>query len=144
MLRSTEEIKKDLINELYWDNRVDASEVKAEVSNGNVTLGGTVPGYTARDAATAAAWGIDDVTGVTNLLSVRFPSDIVVSTESEIKLSAERSLGWNPDVYSADIDVTVTNGVVRTVPSNYARGRAYEAAALTKGVIEVNNKIVVA
>jgi osmotically-inducible protein OsmY len=220
MIRIAEEIKKDLIDELYWDNRVDASDVKVEVSNGTVTLTGTVPSYSARDAATAAAWSIDDVTGVTNLLTVSFPSDFAVPTGEEIKTSVERTLGWNPDIYSADIDVSVTAGVVRlegtvdafwkqwkaedlisnlrgvidiknhlavvpsesfldkdiardieaalerdlyvdaekvtvmvevgkvtltgTVSSNYARNRAYEAAAFTRGVIEVDNNIVVA
>ena len=219
MIRTDEEIKRDLIDELYWDYRVDASGVKAEVSNGKVTLTGTVPSYSARNAAATAAWGIDGVSEVINLLSVRFPPTYAIPTDAEITTSAERALAWNPDVYSEDINVTVSGGVVRlegivdaywkrwkaedlvsnlrgvvevenhlavvpsesfldkdiardieaalersfyveaedvtvkveegnvtltgTVPSYYARGRAYEAAALTPGVLEVDNHIVV-
>lgn len=43
MIRADEEIKRDLVDELYWDYRVDASNVKAEVSDGKVRLTGTVP-----------------------------------------------------------------------------------------------------
>jgi hyperosmotically inducible protein len=51
MIRKGEEIKRDLIDELYWDYRVDASDVKAGVSDGKVTLTGTVPSYYARGRA---------------------------------------------------------------------------------------------
>ena len=56
MIRTDQAIKRDLIDELYWDHRVDASDVKAEVVNGKVTLTGNVPSYSARSAAATAAW----------------------------------------------------------------------------------------
>lgn len=92
MIRTDEQIKKDMVDELYWDYRVDASNVKAEVSAGEVTLTGTVPNYAARNAAAADAWGIDGVKGLTNLLTVRFPPTFTVPTDAEIKESADRLL----------------------------------------------------
>jgi hyperosmotically inducible protein len=51
MARTEEQIKRDVVDQLYWDNRVDASDVTVEVSNGTVTLRGTVPTYFASTAA---------------------------------------------------------------------------------------------
>jgi osmotically-inducible protein OsmY len=141
-----QEIKKDLIDELYWDYRVDASSVKAEVSDGKVTLTGTVPSYSARSAAAAAAWGIDGVGGVTNLLTVRFPPSYVVPTDAEVKISAERVLAWNPDVYGAEIDVTVSGGVVRlkgTVDAYWKRWKSEDLVSNLNGVVDVENHLTV-
>jgi osmotically-inducible protein OsmY len=146
MIRTDQEIKRDLIDELYWDYRVDTSDVKAEVSDGKVTLTGTVPSYSARSAAAAAAWGIDGVGGVTNLLTVRFPPTYVVPTDAEIKTSAERTLAWNPDVYSADIDVTVSGGVVRlegTADAYWKRWKAEDLVSNLNGVVDVENHLAV-
>lgn len=146
MIRTDEEIKRDLIDELYWDYRVDASSVKAEVSNGKVTLSGTVPSYSARNAAATAAWGIDGVSEVTNLLSVRFPPTYTIPTDAEITASAERALAWNPDVYSEDINVNVSGGVVRLegiVDAYWKRGKAEDLVGTLRGVVEVENRLAV-
>jgi len=45
-----EKIKKQVVDQLYWDARVDASDVKVEVSDRNVILTGTVPSYGVRQA----------------------------------------------------------------------------------------------
>ena|GEM_PF-2507161 len=44
---------------------MDASNVKAEVSDGKVELTGNVSSYSARNAAVTAAWGINGVKKVT-------------------------------------------------------------------------------
>ena len=40
-----ETIDKQVVDQLYWDSRVNASEVAVTVQNGKVTLHGTVPSY---------------------------------------------------------------------------------------------------
>ena len=146
VIRTDQAIKRDLIDELYWDHRVDASDVKAEVVNGKVTLTGNVPSYSARSAAATAAWDIDGVSEVTNLLAVRFPPSQAVPTDAEIKVSAERTLAWNPDVYSADIKVTVMGGLVRldgTVDGYWKRWKAQDLVSNLRGVIDVENHLTV-
>ncbi len=86
MARMDEQIKKDVVDELYWDDRVDATKVNVEVCNdivrslearssvyaddvnvrvrnGHVTLTGTVPSWAARvsahDAAAYSAGSVD-------------------------------------------------------------------------------------
>lgn len=43
MVRSDEEIKKIIVEELTRDKRIDASKIRAEVKNSKVTLSGEVP-----------------------------------------------------------------------------------------------------
>jgi osmotically-inducible protein OsmY len=146
MIRTGEEIKRDLVDELYWDHRVDASDVKAEVSQGKVTLTGTVPSYSARSAAANDAWGIDGVDEVTNLLSVRFPPTYAIPTDAEIETSVDRTLAWNPDVHSVDIDVAVTGGVVRlegTVDAYWQQRKAEDLISNLRGVVDVENHLAV-
>lgn len=56
MARTEEQIKRDVVDQLFWDIRVDASDVTVEVSNGTVTLRGTVPTYLAAKAAIDDSW----------------------------------------------------------------------------------------
>jgi osmotically-inducible protein OsmY len=53
-------LSKDVVDQLYWDSRVDSSEVKVEVSDGAVTLGGTL---TSLSACFAAVEDAEDVAG---------------------------------------------------------------------------------
>ena len=86
MIRTDEEIKKDIVDHLYWDYGVDASDVKVEVSDSNVTLTGTVQSYAARGAAVSDAWSVRGVTDVDNLLSVHFLPTFAAPTDAELSL----------------------------------------------------------
>lgn len=146
MARTDQAIKRDLIDELFWDYRVDASDVKVEVSEGRITLTGTVPSYAALNAAEDAAWTIDEVSEVSNLLSVNFPEVYTVPTDAEIETSAEKTLAWNPEVYSLDIDITVIAGKVKlegTVDSYWKRWKVEDLISNLRGVTGVENHLAV-
>jgi osmotically-inducible protein OsmY len=40
-----ETVKQDIVNQLAWNSRVDASDIAVTVDNFQVTLTGTVPFY---------------------------------------------------------------------------------------------------
>jgi osmotically-inducible protein OsmY len=146
MARTDQAIKKDLVDELFWDYRVDASDVKVEVSEGRITLTGTVPSYAALRAAEDAAWNVDSVGEVSNLLTVDFPQVVTVPTDAEIETSAEKTLAWNPEVYSLDIDITVINGKIKlegTVDSYWKRWKVENLVSDLKGVTAVENLLAV-
>jgi osmotically-inducible protein OsmY len=146
VIRTDQDIKKDVVDQLYWDYRVYASDVQVAVSDGKVALTGSVPTYTARSAATGDAWEIDGVKLVTNLLAVLFPPTFPVPTDKEIEDSAKVTLAWNPDVYSVDIDVSVTGGVVKlegTVDAYWKRWKAVNLIADLRGVTDIENHLAV-
>jgi osmotically-inducible protein OsmY len=142
--QTDQEIKKEIVDQLYGDYRVDAAEVQVEVYGGEVTLTGAVPNLTARNAATAGAWEIAGVKRVTNLLTVRFPPTFAVPSDESIEDSARVTLVWNPAVYDESIDISVTGGVVRlegTVDAYWKRWKAENLVSDLKGVREVENHL---
>ncbi len=144
-MTQSERIKKDVVDNLYWDNRVDASDVKVEVSDEKVTLTGTVPSYTAKSAATANVWSIQGITDVDNQLNVKYPRSFTIPTDAEIKNNVESSLLWDTDIDSSKIEVKVNNNIVTlegTVDAYWKRYRA-ETLADTIGVFEIRNKLAV-
>jgi osmotically-inducible protein OsmY len=145
-MRTDEQIKQDVVRELTWDYRVNAADVSVSVSNGVVTLTGSVPSYTARNFATSDAWGIAGVKKVNNLLTVTFPTTVTVPTDAEIQSNVESTLTWSASVDSTAIDVSVTNGTVTlegTVDEYWQRWKAEDLVSDLTGVITVENHLTV-
>jgi osmotically-inducible protein OsmY len=146
VIHTDEQIKKNVVDQLYWDHRVDAADVQVEVSEGKVTLTGTVPTFTALNAATADAWEIADVKGVSNLLAVRFPSTSTVLTDREIENRIRATLAWNSNVQSEGIDVSVTGGVVKlegTVDTYWRKWKAESLVSDLMGVRGIESRLAV-
>jgi osmotically-inducible protein OsmY len=143
-MRDDESIKDDIVNQLYWDSRVDSSKVRVEVSGGAVTLSGTLPSLTAGIAAVEDAQEVAGVRQVTNDLTVKVPEALEVRTDKEVKMIIESMLRWNPNIASSDIEVSVDTGVVSLegpVSSYWDKTKAEKIALETSGVTEVTNKL---
>lgn len=144
MVQTSEEIKKDVVDQLYWDNRIDASSVTVEVDGGRVKLKGTAPTYTAKEAARMDAWDIPGVILVDNELTVDFqmplPSDEVLQD------NVRNVLSWNADINAADISVDVLSGRVTlkgTVDTLWKKLRAEELVYDIIGVTEVITELAI-
>lgn len=145
-LKTEEKIKKDVVDQLAWDSRVDANDVTVTVDDNVVTISGTVPSYSAMVTAENIAYSVIGVIDVNNQLTVEFPEIFTVPTDSEIKDSVERVLKWNTDIDTTDISVMVDNGVVTlegSVPSFWQKITTESEAQTVSGVIDVLNKVVV-
>lgn len=110
-MRLDENIKKDIVDQLYWDDRVNAASVSVNVMDGTVTLTGNVPTYKARLSATEDAWKIDGVTNVRNQLVVFYTSSAKMPSDSELENRARKAIFWNSDIDAANITIEVNNGV---------------------------------
>ncbi len=106
-----EDIKTKVVDHFYWDDRVDASNIKVKVDNAIVTLEGKVPTYRAKRAAFSDAWLIVGVAAVNNKLNVEYAIE-VVPTDDEILSNARNLLIWDPDIDSTKIDLNVESGRV--------------------------------
>jgi osmotically-inducible protein OsmY len=146
MPRIDENIKRDVVDQLYWDSRVNAADVKVEVFDGIVTLSGSVNTSNARYSATSDAWMIEGVTDVNNDLQVHYESNISLPTDLQIKSQAENTLLWNEDIDSTNIDVTVSQGIVTlngTVDSLWKKWEAEQAVYRNFGVVSVENHLTI-
>ena len=146
MQRTDENIKRDVVDQLYWDNRVNAADIKIEVLGGIVTMSGNVNTSNARYSAVSDAWMIEGVTNVNNNLHVIYASDMNLPTDMQIKTQAENTLLWNEDIDSTKIDVSVSQGIITlngTVDSLWKKWEAEQTVYRNFGVLSVENHLTI-
>jgi osmotically-inducible protein OsmY len=146
MARIDEEIKKDIVDSLYWDDRVDASNVTVEVKEGSVFLNGSVPSLHARMAAEQAAFTTAGVIEVQNDVIIRYLEATEMPSDAQLAAGVKDTLLLNPDIDSTELDVEVENGIVRlrgTLSSFWKKEFATDLAGLERGVLFVENHIAV-
>ncbi len=146
MAKTDELIKRDVVEQLIGDSRVDASKISVEVNNGNVTLRGEVPTYFSRISAYEDAYGILGVTNVRNHLVVEHPPAFSLPTDDDIKINVSNRLAANPDIDLIDMEVDVTAGQVTlrgTVDAFWKKLHAEQLAANEPGVVSIENHLAV-
>ncbi|MBD3351121.1 MAG: BON domain-containing protein [Candidatus Lokiarchaeota archaeon] len=146
MVQSDETIKKNIIDELFWDAKIDASDVKVEVNNRRVTLNGKVSTYSEHARAFSDAWAIKGVNEVVNNLKVEFKPTFVIPSDEDIKSSIESILLWDTSVDSSEIEVKVTGGIVTLIGNVDAYWKIIHIEELiwnVNGIIDLINKIAV-
>ncbi|MFW9962671.1 MAG: BON domain-containing protein [Candidatus Sifarchaeia archaeon] len=144
MKTKDEQIKKAVVDMLYWDSRVDASDIHVEVTDGVVTLRGTVPSYGVKEAALFDAWKVPGVKKVNNNSFVKFPSSAKILTDPQIETSIKKQLEWNDSTSNENIHVKVKKGEVTLeghVDAYWKIFRAQQIASDVLGVIDIDNKL---
>jgi osmotically-inducible protein OsmY len=146
MYSKTQRILRDVQEQLAWDVRVDDTQVQIHVREGRVTLTGRVPFYTTRVAAADDAWRIPGVTRVDNRIEVTSDGRRRERDDARIRHDLEGMLADNPLLESAEVSVRVDDGRVLLegiVSSPWHRAVAEETAYITRGVMDVRNRLVV-
>ncbi len=93
--RSDDKIKEEINEKLYHDSHVDASDIDVTVSNGEVTLSGTVDSREAKYQAEDVAESITGVNDVTNHLKVNKTSGIYNSGATNMDTTPGNRSGIN-------------------------------------------------
>lgn len=141
---SKEKIKKEVVEQLYWDSRVEASEIEVEVRGNTVILKGVIPSYNAKNAASSDAWAINGVKEVDNQIEVKYPPSVTAPTDEQIESDIEKTLEINLDIDSKDIDVGAAAGIVQldgTVDAYWKKTRAETIASGITGVLDIENNL---
>ncbi|MFW9886801.1 MAG: BON domain-containing protein [Candidatus Thorarchaeota archaeon] len=145
-MSNDEEIKKNIVDLLYWDSRVDASNVEIEVEKGEVVLRGTVPTYTASEAALFDSWKPKGVVKADNQIMVKSYGQRKLPSDSEIQKRIEDMLSWNQSINDMDVKVSVASGTVSLegyVDAYWKKLRAEQLASDVLGVLTVKNKLMI-
>jgi osmotically-inducible protein OsmY len=136
-------VKQKIVEQLMWDDSVNANDVHVDIIDNTARLTGTVPNYTAKLAAERNAYMVEGVNFVENLLEVKFPPTITVPADSDIKNSIKNILSWYNE-FTGEINAEVNDNVVTLsgMVDNYReKVRAEEIANSVRGVIDVKNNI---
>lgn len=150
--RPDEEISAEVRQALHWDVLVDDSLIRVTVSSGQVSLTGTVGSaaekrWAARVAMVAGVKSIETadlkVEAWQRQENLR-KNKYVMKPDRKIQKAVEDALLYDPRVFSFDINVEVSDGVV-TLRGEVDNLKARWAAALdarhTVGVAYVKNRI---
>ncbi|MFP4348434.1 MAG: BON domain-containing protein [Thermodesulfobacteriota bacterium] len=142
-----ERIKKDIVDELFWDGRIDASDITVRVDGGIVTLSGEVPAFEDISAARDAAWSILGVVDVIDNLVVNFPTPPGPPTDDELEEMANNTLEWNTLIDASKVKASAAGGLVTlegTVDAHWKKSYAESLISGMQGIINVENRLAVA
>jgi osmotically-inducible protein OsmY len=137
------DIKSNVKNVFTWNAVIDTQDLEVSVSDGIVTLRGSVDSYWKMLRAEELVLDVRGVLGVVNEMAVVPTEDFVDETIAEDIVNA---LKRGPNLNVDDITVEVDDGVVTltgTVPNAYGRTIARDAALYTPGVVGINNYLMV-
>lgn len=142
-MRTDEDIKNDVLEEIDWDPQIESTEVGVTVSDGAVSLLGTVSSYSEKLAAERAAKRVRGVHAIADEIEVKYPSHRALS-DANIAERISNIIEWNTSIPKDAVQAKVRNGFVTLtgdVDWNYQREIARNQIANVRGVTAVSNLI---
>jgi osmotically-inducible protein OsmY len=145
MMKTDDEIRKDVEAELRWDPDIDATDIAVSVKSGVVTLAGFIPSYLQKFEAEKDAKRVQGVVGIANDLEVRLPS-IDQRPDPDIARDAVEALKMQLPYSHQNLKVIVRGGWITLEGEaewNYQKEKAEMSVRSVRGSKGVINSIVV-
>lgn len=146
MQPSEEQIKKNVIDQLRWDSRVEISNLKVDVSGSEVKVSGIIPTWRMREIVNMDVLDVAGVTYLVNSLKVQSDSFVILPEDEQIKKAIEEMLNRDPDINAENIIITVNQGNLSlsgTVKAVWQKLKTEDIASSVNGVLQVQNKLAV-
>jgi osmotically-inducible protein OsmY len=139
--RTDTAIKHDVILELKWDPKITSNDIAVAVTDGVVTLSGSVPSYLEKDSVERAAKRVYGVRGLANDIQIKLAS---TRTDPEIARDVVHELESHVLIPADQIKLAVRHGWI-TLEGNldwqYQKNLADSSIKQLKGVIGITNNI---
>jgi osmotically-inducible protein OsmY len=142
-MTTDEQLQQDVMDELFWDPKLDSDAIAVSATNGIVTLRGTVGSPREKHEARKAAERVYGVIMVTNALDVR-PLNEERREDAELRGDVLRAFTLN-SVIPPTVDAHVKDGFVRLTGSaswQFERDEAETVAVSVPGVTGVQDEVV--
>lgn len=142
-MKSDVHLQRDVLDELNWERRVDASQIGVTAHEGVITLLGHVPVYAEKHLAEEVTKRVHGVRAVANEIEVR-PTDVHLRDDEDLASAALHALVWNVKVPDERLKVTVAEGwitVEGSVEERYQRAEVDRALSHLAGARGITNSI---
>jgi osmotically-inducible protein OsmY len=142
-MRNDEQIRDDILEEIDFDPKVEATDIGVTVKDGAVTLHGTVHSYFEELAVIRAAKRVKGVHAVVEEIKIKYPSDTKIDDE-DIARHIAHLCDWNTTFRKYDIKAEVKNGRVTLtgdVDWQYQRADIRDQVSRLRGVTGVTSSI---
>jgi osmotically-inducible protein OsmY len=143
MKKTDVHIQQDIIAELKWDPSIDATRIKVEVLDGDVTLTGLVSNQAEKLNVERSIKRVSGVNDAVIDLAI-YMQDSAKKSDIEITFRAINLLQWMTYCVECDIEVTVANAWVTLtgiVDCKYQEDAILETIGHLVGVAGIENKI---
>ena len=110
-IRSDEQIRNDILEEIDFDSKVESTDLGVTVKKGAVTLHATVHSYYEELAVIKAARRVKSALTVVEEIKIKYPADTRVDDE-DIAQRIGHLCEWNETFRKFDIKAEVKNGRV--------------------------------
>lgn len=144
-MKTDQQLRDDVLEELEWEPAVNSSEVGVEVKDGVVTLSGHLRSFAEKVAAERAVQRVAGVKGLAVELDVRLPNQ-ETRNDTEIAHAAKNALEMDTFVPKGAIDIVVEDGRIKLhglVTAEFQRRAAERAVRNLRGVKDVINNVTV-
>lgn len=111
-MSTSQEIRKNVLDQIKSDSRIDWSNIVVEVSDGKVELSGTVQSLSSMRAAEEAAGSVVNVKEVKNSLKIRYAGDQEQLSDKELAYNVKQALDLDGSINAGLINIEVEDGVV--------------------------------
>ncbi|MBD3186385.1 BON domain-containing protein [Candidatus Bathyarchaeota archaeon] len=143
-----EAIKRAVTDELFWDGRVDASNLTIEVDDGTVVMSGSVPNYAIMGRAVKAINRVPGVMNVRNEIMVDIPEhpDKKELSDTKLEQHLREMIAWDVNLDESDLSISVSDGRVIVEGSTDAFWKLEymeEFISQNHGIKEILNKVAV-
>jgi osmotically-inducible protein OsmY len=142
---SNEALQQDVQQALKWEPQLHAAEIGVAVSDGIVTLTGTVDSYAKKAEAEEAAKNVAGVKAVVEKITVHF-DDWGEKTDNEIASEVLNAFKWHWDIPNDKVNIKVEKGWVTLegeIGWNYQKEAAKKTVSNLMGVKGVINNIMI-
>ena len=139
-----EKTRENVIEQLKWDDAVDAGDIQVEIEDKTIYLKGSVSSFSAKVTSTRDAMEVAPGYDVENQLTVQFQPQQTELKDTEITENIQHSLKSNSNVNPVDLSVDVVNGEVTLsgkVAKSWEKTEVKKIANSAKGVVNVANNI---
>lgn len=144
-MKTDSQIQADVIQELKWDPSVAHEHIGVSVTDGIVTLLGTIPSYIEKSAAEKAAQRVAGVKAVVEKIEVKLPGS-ARRDDQDIAKAVVNQFKWNVQVPESLIKASVEDGWIELsgeVEWDYQRNAAESCIRGLTGVKGVTNNITI-